>query len=119
MTKPSMDGTAGEGLKPALSRFAANVSSAVAPEAGGIHICCTDCDDEFSLDNLGRAGRVAQGADAGAPVVRISGPSSVLRDVLDGRLEASEALVRGGVRVRGDLEYLERVLRDAGLLSCE
>jgi SCP-2 sterol transfer family len=106
-------------LKPALSRFAHRVSSAVPTTKGSIHIRCTDCDDEYSLEGLGRSARVSGKAGAGAPVVRITGPSSVLIEVLEGRLEAAEALVRGGIRVRGDLEYLERVLRDVGLLTCE
>jgi SCP-2 sterol transfer family len=105
-------------LKPALSRFAHRVSNAVPAARGGIHIQCTDCDEEYSLDGLGRSARVSDKAGA-APVVRVTGPSAVLREVLEGRLEASQALVRGGIRVRGDLQYLEQVLRDVGLLNCE
>lgn len=106
-------------LKPALSRFAARVSSAVPSGKGGIHICCTDCDDEYTVAGLGEAGRVADVADEAGSVVRINAPSSVVQDVIEGRLDAVEAMVRGGVRVRGDVAYLERVLRDAGLIHCE
>lgn len=107
------------GLNPVLTRFAQRVSKAVPSVKGGIHVRCTDCDEEYSVENLGRAARVAATASPDAPIVRISAPSSVLQDVLEGRLEASQALVGGGVRVRGDLAYLEGVLRDAGLISCE
>lgn len=107
------------GLNPALTRFAQRVSSAVPAAAGGIHLRCTDCDEEYSVENLGPAARVEATASPTAPIVRITAPSSVIQDVLEGRLEASQALVGGGVRVRGDLAYLEGVLRDAGLLSCE
>jgi hypothetical protein len=107
------------GLSPLLTRFSQRVSKDLPAVKGGIHIICTDCDEEYSVENLGRAARVAATKSPEAPIVRITAPSSVLQDVLEGRLEASQALVRGGVRVRGDLHYLEGVLRGAGLLSCE
>jgi hypothetical protein len=106
-------------LKTALSRFANRVSKEVPAAQGSIHIRCTDCDDEYSLESLGQSPRIVESLGKGAPIVRITGPSSALRDVLEGRIEASEALVRGGIRVRGDIEYLERALRDVGLLSCK
>jgi hypothetical protein len=109
----------GASLKPALLRFASRVSNAVPAVTGGIHVRCTDCDDEYSLEDIGRSARVAESLGKGAPIVRITGPSSVLEEVLEGRLGAAEALVRGGIRVRGDVEYLERVLKDVGLLHCE
>lgn len=106
-------------LKPALSRFANRVSKAVPDVKGSIHVRCTDCEDEYSLDNLGRSPRIAESIGKGAPIVRVTGPSSALADVLEGRIDAAEALVRGGIRVRGNIEYLECVLRDAGLLNCK
>jgi hypothetical protein len=109
----------GASLKPALLRFASRVSNAVPAVKGGIHVRCTDCEDEFSLENIGRSAHVAESTGKGAPIVRITGSSSVIEEVLEGRLGAAEALVRGGIRVRGDVEYLERVLRDVGLLHCE
>lgn len=114
-TKPKSSGA----LSPALTRFAQSVGRGVPAAKGGIHIRCTDCAEQYSVENLGRAARVAQTEAPGAPIVRVTGPSSVLQDVIEGRLAASEALVRGGVRVRGNLAYLETVLRDAGLIDCE
>lgn len=105
-------------LKTALTRFAHRVSRDVPVVRGAIHIRCTDCDDEYSIESLGQSPRIVDSHGEAAPIVRVTGPSSALRDVLEGRIDAGEALVRGGIRVRGDVEYLERALRDAGLLRC-
>lgn len=110
--------TTEQSLKTALTRFASRVSNQVPAAQGSIHIRCTDCEDEYSVDSLGRSPRVADSLGKGAPIVRITGPSAALRDVLEGKIEAGEALVRGGIRVRGDIEYLESALRDVGLLHC-
>lgn len=110
---------AGGSLGPALNQFAQRIQGSAPRAKGGIHVRCTDCDEEYSLEDLGGRARVGQKASPGAPIVRITAPSSVVQDVLEGRLEASQALVRGGVRVRGDLQYLERLLKEAGLLDCE
>jgi hypothetical protein len=38
---------------------------------------------------------------------------------MDGRKEASRAFLAGGIRVQGDVPYLEALLKDIGLLQCE
>lgn len=117
-TKQSSKPSSGD-LKATLSKFASRIN-ADAPEAkGGIHIHCPDCGEEFGLEGLGRAARVTDRGGAESAIVQVTAPSAVLVEILEGRLDATQAFVRGGIRVRGDLRYLEQVLRNAGMLACE
>jgi len=106
-------------LEPTLSRLAGRVSRAVPQVQGSIVVRCSDRDEEYRIEGLGRSPRVVKEVAAGQPAVRVTGPTSVIQEVLDGKLEASRAITGGGIRVRGDLKYLESVLKDLGLLDCE
>ena len=108
--------TSGDGLEPLLSNFANRLSRVDGGRKGDIRLRCTDLETEFSLSTKGG---LRSGQGTGTPVVSVSAPAAVVRDVLAGRLDAAQALVGGGVRVRGDLGYLELLLKDAGLLNCE
>jgi hypothetical protein len=108
-----------DGLEPLLSNLANRMSEAHGGRKGDIHLRCTDLEGDYSLSAKGGLRAGALGKGAATPIVTVAAPSSVVQDVLAGRLDAAQALVGGGVRVRGDLDYLEHLLRDAGLLSCE
>lgn len=79
---------------------------------------CTDTGEEYALEGVGGTPRVNQAPGEGPHQIEIRGPTNMLRAVIEGRQEASRALAAGGIRVRGDLPYLEAVLRDLGLLDC-
>ena len=106
-------------LESALSQFAKRVSNSVPRSDGGILVHCSDTEEEFSLEGLGYAPNVLKQKGTQPPLVQVIGPASRIKEVLDGKLEASRAIASGGIRVRGDLSYLETVLKDAGLLQCE
>jgi hypothetical protein len=116
MPSRTRDKSANDALEPLLTSFATRLGG---DRKGDIHLRCTDLDGEYSLSSKGGLRAGASTKSAAAPVVTVSAPSSVVRDVLAGNLDAAQALVGGGVRVRGDLAYLEQMLRDAGLLNCQ
>jgi putative sterol carrier protein len=107
-------------LESALSSVASRVSEKAPRATGSVVVRCTDTDEEFSVEGMGQRAKVTKGAQAGQqPVVSVRGPSKVLQAVLDGKMEASRAFASGQIRVRGDLTYLEAVLKDVDLLDCQ
>lgn len=106
-------------LEATILALGRKVSDAVPKAQGTIVLRCSDTGAEFALEGLGSRPRVTSRRGEGAHQVEITGPEAILRAVIEGRQEASRALVAGGIRVRGDLPYLEAVLKDLGLLECE
>ncbi|HVL22818.1 MAG TPA: SCP2 sterol-binding domain-containing protein [Thermomicrobiales bacterium] len=106
-------------LESALTSAVSRVSATAPRAEGSIVVRSTDSDDEFSIDRMGPRGKVTRGAQESQPVVTVRGPSKVLQAVLSGEMEASRAFASGQIRVRGDLTYLEAVLKDLDLLDCQ
>jgi len=104
-----------------LSALANRLTGATPIKRGGIVVRCTDSGEEYRVEGSGAAARVRSGGEAGgAPVlVRISGPSAVLSAIMAGKQEASSAFIAGGLQVSGDLNYLESLLKELGLLNCQ
>jgi putative sterol carrier protein len=50
-------------------------------------------------------------------LVEVSGSSTVLKAIIDGKNEASSAILAGGIEVQGDLPYLEALLKEIGALQ--
>jgi putative sterol carrier protein len=106
-------------LESTIASLAGRVSDKAPKSAGPIVLRASDTDEEFSVQGIGPRAKVSKGAPAGEPAVTVRGPASVLQSILDGEMEASRAFARGEIRVRGNLPYLEGVLKDLGLLECE
>jgi putative sterol carrier protein len=113
---PKADTSAIEKSLTALSR---KLSSSAPKKRGSILLSLTDSGEEYSLEGTDREARVTQGSGAAPALVRIAGPSNVLKAIMDGKKEASRAFMAGGIQVSGDLVYLEALLKDLGLLNCE
>lgn len=105
-------------LETTLATLAARVSQKAPRAEGSIVLRATDADEEYSVEGIGRRAKVSRGAGKGEAAVMVQGPASVLQSILDGEMEASAAFAHGDIRVRGDLPYLEGVLKDLGLLDC-
>jgi hypothetical protein len=105
-------------IESSLTALGGKLTGAVALKPGNILIRLTDTGEECRVTGKGRNIKMAQSATAGTPVVEIAGPSSVIKAVMDGTKEASRAFIAGGLQVRGDLTYLEALLKDMGLLEC-
>lgn len=106
-------------LESTLASVAGRVSEKAPKSAGPIVLRASDTDEEFSVQGIGPRAKVSKGAPADEPAVTVRGPASVLQSILDGEMEASRAFAHGEIRVRGNLPYLEGLLKDLGLLDCE
>jgi SCP-2 sterol transfer family len=102
-----------------LSSLAARVTEKAPRAEGSIVLRVTDTGEEYTVEGTGRRAKVARSVGSRQPAVQVRGTSDVIRGVLAGEIEASRAFADGGIRVRGDLRYLEGVLKDLGLLQCE
>lgn len=111
----------GETIERSLADLANRLSGGAPAKRGGILLRCTDSGEEYCVEGSGKRAQVSAGAGAsGAPVlVRIAGPSAVLAAIMAGRQEASRAFIAGGLQVSGDLNYLESLLKELGLLNCQ
>jgi SCP-2 sterol transfer family len=104
-----------------LTALSQKLSDSAPKKRGSILLSLTDSGEEYVLEGAHREAVVKRGADSAEapPLIRITGPSNVLRAVMDGKKEASSAFIAGGIQVSGDLEYLEALLKDLGLLNCQ
>lgn len=116
-TEPSKVGSSA--IEKSLTALGSKLSSSAPKKRGGILLSFTDSGEEYYFQGTDRETRVTKGADAAPPLVRIAGPSNVLRAIMDGKKEASRAFMAGGIQVSGDLDYLEALLKDLGLLNCK
>jgi hypothetical protein len=99
----------------AVSRI---LSDSAQLKPGNILIRFTDSGEEYSIETREREARMIRAAPATAPLVEVHGSSTVLKAIMDGRKEASRAFLAGGIRVQGDVPYLESLLKEIGLLQC-
>jgi putative sterol carrier protein len=51
------------------------------------------------------------------PLVEVMGDGETVRAILAGELDARDAFLRGGLRVRGDLRYLSNAALELGILT--
>jgi hypothetical protein len=106
-------------IESSLTAVSRKLSDSAQLKPGSILIRFTDSGEEYSIEMTGREVRMTRGAPATAPLVEVAGSSTVLKAIMDGRKEASRAFQAGGIRVQGDVPYLEAVLKEIGLLQCE
>ena len=105
-------------IESSLTAVSRKLSDSTQLKPGSILIRFTDSGEEYSIETTGREASVISGAPATTPLVEVHGPSAVLKEIMDGRKEAARAFRDGGIRVRGDVPYLEALLKDMGLLQC-
>jgi putative sterol carrier protein len=105
-------------IESSLTAVSRKLSDSAQLKPGSILIRFTDSGEEYSMEMTAREVRTIRAAPATAPLVEVSGSSTVLKAIMDGRKEASRAFLAGGIRVQGDLPYLEALLKEIGLLQC-
>jgi hypothetical protein len=118
MTTQGSKGRTSRTMEAALLAMGSRVSDAVPRTHGSIVVRCTDTGEAYALEGVGGTARVTSAPGEGPHQIEVRGPAAVLRAIMEGRQEPSRALAAGGIRVRGDLPYLERMLKDLGLLEC-
>lgn len=106
-------------LDKGLLALGQRVSAAAPKRRGSIVVQFTDTGAERGLEGAGQSARLLEAGAESPPIVRISGPASVIKQIIEGKKEASRAFLAGGIQVSGDLPYLEAMLKDLGLLECE
>jgi hypothetical protein len=104
-------------IESSLTAFSHKLSDSAQLKPGSILIRFTDSGEEYSIEITGREARMIRAAPATAPLVEISGPSTVLKAIMDGSEEARHAFFAGSVLVQGDVPYFESLLEDIGLLQ--
>jgi hypothetical protein len=104
-----------------LKDFSTRLASLEARKPGAIqfHLSGTES-GEFALE-VDQQRRVTQiaGRSRLTPLIRITGDGKQVRMVLESKRSAAKAFLAGGVQVRGDIRYLENVLRELKLLKAE
>lgn len=71
---------------------------------------------DFVLEvNERREVRILPGKSEHMPRNLVSGDGRKIRRVLEGELDAGEAFLSGGIQFRGDVRYLEHLLRELKL----
>jgi putative sterol carrier protein len=105
-------------IESSLTTVSRKLSDSAQLKPGSILIRFTDSGEEYSIEAMGREARMIREAPATAPLVEVSGNSTVLKEIMDGTKEASSAFLDGGIRVQGDVQYLEALLKEIGLLQC-
>jgi hypothetical protein len=105
-------------IESSLTAVSRKLSDSAQLKPGSILIRFTDSGEEYSIETTGREARVIRAAPVTAPLVEVHGSSTVLKAIADGRKDAARAFLAGGIRVQGDVPYLEALLKDIGLLQC-
>jgi hypothetical protein len=63
----------------------------------------------WSIHSTSEEARVVPGASSGEYRAEVLGDATTIREVLEGKTDGRQALLGGGIRVRGDIEFLERL----------
>lgn len=72
----------------------------------------------FRVRSAGGRAEVMESLDApGQPLIEVLGDAETVRKVLDGTLDARTQFLQGGLRVRGDLQYLSDLAMELGLIK--
>ena|SRR5215831_10558901 len=62
--------------------------------------------------------RVTETADVSVrPLIEVIGDAATVQAVLDGKVDARKQFLAGGIRIRGDLQYLSDLALELGLLK--
>jgi putative sterol carrier protein len=105
-------------LESSLLAFSRKLTELTQRKSGSVLVRLTDSGEEYAIEMIGGQARLTREAPATSPLVEVSGSSTVLKAIIDGEKEARRAYIAGGIRVQGDLPYLENLLRELGLLEC-
>lgn len=69
------------------------------------------------LNSTHRTTEIAALPSTSTPLVEVTAVPDKLKELLDGKKDAREVFVEGGIRVRGDIAYIENVLKELGLMK--
>jgi hypothetical protein len=102
----------------ALKEFSAKFERAQTRRPGSILLRLTGKNGgQFYLYSTATGCRVSREPAEESPHVQVSGPADRILAILSGRKEGRSQFIAGGIRVRGDLDYLSALAHEMGLIK--
>ena len=102
----------------ALKEFAAKFEQAQTRRPGSILLRLTgEGGGEFYVHSTETGCRVSREASESLPHVEVSGPARRILAIVSGQKEWRSQFYAGGIRVRGDLDYLSALAHEMGLIK--
>ncbi len=106
-------------VRKSLDELAPRVAKAKAAREGNIMLRLTGNGGGTYRVTTGRGrAEVSENPDfQGVPLFEVIGDAEAVQAVLDGRIDAREQFLAGGIRVRGDLQHLSDLTVELGLMK--
>jgi predicted lipid carrier protein YhbT len=104
----------------ALTKTAKNLSHAETLREGSIVFrLIGEGGGDFCLDCTAKKAKLTKGLPRRAelPLVEVFGDARRIRAILEGRKDARAQFLAGGLRIRGDLNYLSDLAVESGILK--
>jgi len=116
--KPESGYAPGESLAAALNTFAAKFDGARTRRAGSILLRLTgESGGDFYLHSTSTGCSMSRESANATPHFEVIGDAKRIAAILEGRKEGRLQFYAGGIRVRGDLQYLSDVAYEMGLIK--
>ncbi|MGB7872194.1 MAG: SCP2 sterol-binding domain-containing protein [Mycobacterium sp.] len=111
--------TAPRTVRHSLQEIATKVADAKSARAGDIVLRLSGVGGgTYRLSSGPNGFEVSETADvSGTPLIEVIGAAKAVQDILDGKTDARERFLAGGLRVRGDLQYLSDLSIELGILK--
>ncbi|WP_158887093.1 hypothetical protein [Amycolatopsis anabasis] len=106
-------------VRKSVGQLAARIADARSARPGEIVLRLTgEGGGTYQLSTGGKEVQVAETAGVDAqPLIEVLGDARAVQSVLDGKVDAREQFLNGGIRVRGDLRHLSDLALELGLLK--
>jgi len=116
--KPQSGAAPAESFAAALNDFASKFDRARTRRAGSILLRLTgENGGDFYLQSSSTGCCISRESTAGTPHIEVIGDANRIRAILEGRKEGRLQFYAGGIRVRGDLQYLSDLAYEMGLIK--
>jgi hypothetical protein len=105
-------------VEAALTRFSTNLDRARTRRCGSILLRLSgENGGDFYLHSTSAGSTLSREPAAGSPHIEVIGDANRIRAILDGTKEGRAQFYAGGIRVRGDLQYLSELAYELGFIK--
>jgi hypothetical protein len=116
--KPAREDVTHKSFAAALNDFAGKFDRARTRRAGSILLRLTgENGGDFYLHSTSTGCSMSRQPAVGPPHIEVSGDANRIRSILEGRKEGRLQFYAGGIRIRGDLQYLSDLAYEMGLIK--
>ena len=116
--KAKLGSASGKSVEATLSKVSANFERARTRRVGSILLRLTgENGGDFYLHSTSTGCSVSREAPAGLPHIEVIGSADRIRAILDGSKDGRLQFYAGGLRVRGDLQYLSDLAHEMGFIT--